>query len=199
MIIGLSYKMGSGKDLVADYLVKHHFFTKISFAKSLKEAVRTIFGFTKEQTDGDLKEVEDSFWGRTPRWIMQTFGTEACRNNIDKDIWVKSLHKQILRNPELNWIISDARFINEVKAIKKWGGRVIKIDRPNNPYSKQSEHSSEVELDSYSNFDWTLTNLEGEEGVKTLYKHVDEMIDVFYRADILNEIFMNIEKERSSK
>lgn len=58
-----------------------------------------------------------------------------------------------------NWIITDVRFPNEVKAIKDKGGIVIRVDRhnhPNEPYP--STHESEIALDNYNNFDYYLIN-----------------------------------------
>jgi len=45
-----------------------------------------------------------------------------------------------------NWIVTDVRFPNEVEAIKKAGGTVIRIDRINNPHPT-SNHISETALD----------------------------------------------------
>jgi dephospho-CoA kinase len=48
MLIGLVGLIGSGKDTVADFLVKYHEFQRDSFAKSLKDAVRAIFGWDRQ-------------------------------------------------------------------------------------------------------------------------------------------------------
>jgi len=66
MII-ISGKSGSGKDVIADYLVSNYGYTKMSIATPLKEACRSIFQFNDDQLYGDLKNVIDHFWGLTPR------------------------------------------------------------------------------------------------------------------------------------
>lgn len=46
MIIGLSGKAGSGKDSFADILVRQEGYTKLSFARNLKEMCKKVFGLT---------------------------------------------------------------------------------------------------------------------------------------------------------
>lgn len=52
MIIGIAGRAGSGKDTVADLLVRDHRFVKIAFADPLKRICKKVFDFTDEQ-----------FWG----------------------------------------------------------------------------------------------------------------------------------------
>jgi len=52
MIIGIAGNAGSGKDTVADHLVKNHGFVKVSLADPLKRIVRDVFAFTDEQLWG---------------------------------------------------------------------------------------------------------------------------------------------------
>ena len=54
-----------------------------------------------------------------------------------------------------SWCITDVRFPNEVKAIKKKDGITIRINRESD---YNSNHFSEVALDNYENFDYTIDN-----------------------------------------
>lgn len=54
-----------------------------------------------------------------------------------------------------SWCITDMRFPNEVKAIKEKDGIVIRINRESD---YNSNHSSEVALDDYEDFDYTIDN-----------------------------------------
>jgi len=48
MIIGVAGNAGSGKDTVADHLVKHHGFVKVALADPLKRICREVFDFSEE-------------------------------------------------------------------------------------------------------------------------------------------------------
>ena len=94
MLIGLVGLIGSGKDTVAERLVTQHGFERDSFAKSLKDATASIFGWDRELLEGNTKESRewreqpDIFWSKkfnkeiTPRWVLQYFGTEVCRGGM---------------------------------------------------------------------------------------------------------------------
>lgn len=54
-----------------------------------------------------------------------------------------------------SWCITDMRFPNEVKAIKEKDGITIRINRETDYVSN---HSSEIALDNYEDFDYTIDN-----------------------------------------
>lgn len=158
-IIGLSGKARAGKDCVANYLTSYHGFKQTAFAESLKEACRVIFGLEDVELHGSKKDVEHEFWGMTPRSILQLVGTEAMRDGFDKNVWVKSVELRIKRSPQ-RWVISDTRFLEEVEAIKAWGGRVFRIDRPEmTDVIATSSHISETALDDYDGWDGVISNV----------------------------------------
>jgi hypothetical protein len=146
MIIGICGLIGAGKDTAADYLVNFHEFRRDSFANTLKDAVAAVFGWDRELLEGRTKEARewreqvDPWWSNrlnmpalTPRWVLQNWGTEVCRNAFHNDIWIASLENK-LRRSRNNTVISDCRFYNEVAAIKNQGGRVIWIQRGITPH-----------------------------------------------------------------
>ena len=141
MIIGITGLISSGKDTVADYLCTFHGFKRISFAGTLKDAVASVFGWDRELLEGSTKtsrewrEEIDAWWADrlaiphlTPRWVLQYWGTEVCRNAFHNDIWVASVENK-LRNTKDDIVITDCRFANEVHAIKKVGGITMRIER----------------------------------------------------------------------
>ena len=145
MIIGVCGFIGSGKDTVADYLVNLHHFRRESFADTLKDAVAAVFGWNRTMLEGRTKQARewreqvDPWWAErlsiphlTPRWILQNWGTEVCRKNFHDDIWIASLENK-LRSSTDDIVISDCRFPNEIAAIKKAGGRVVRVIRGPEP------------------------------------------------------------------
>lgn len=143
MIIGLVGYINSGKDTVGDYLVSHYNFKKLSFASSLKDAVSSIFSWDRNLLEGTSnksriwREQVDPWWSKnlgkinkqeiTPRLILQYIGTEVFRENFNENIWVLSLIKRMLDSP-FNYVVSDVRFENEIKAIASIG-KVFRVRR----------------------------------------------------------------------
>ena len=160
MIIGLGYKARVGKDTVGTYLKERHGYDITSFAYSLKEAVKTIYGWTDNHVYGSLKEVIDPYWEVTPREVMQKFGTDACRNNLDQQIWVKSVQRRITSNARKNWVITDVRFPNEARFVSNLGGLVIRLDRddPDAIAEGTATHSSETAMDNYGGWNNIIKN-----------------------------------------
>ena len=145
MIIGFVGFIGSGKDTAADYLVNFHGFRRDSFANTLKDAVANVFGWDRVLLEGRTKEARewreqvDTWWAQrlnmpnlTPRWILQQWGTEVCRNGFHDDIWIASVENK-MRKTKDNIVISDVRFPNEIKAIHNANGLVIRIKRGPDP------------------------------------------------------------------
>ena len=185
MLIGLVGPIGSGKDTVADRLVTHHGYKRDSFAKSLKDAVSSMFNWDREMLEGNTtssrhwREQPDKFWSErfgktiTPRLILQQFGTEVMRGQMYDGIWVDSV---IGRYKGENTVISDTRFINEIKTIKAHGGIVVLVKREEIPtreeMQKQGAHQSEWDWIG-SDFDYTIDNTSSLEGLNA---NIDQFI-----------------------
>jgi hypothetical protein len=145
MIIGICGFIGSGKDTVADYLTNFHEFRRESFANSLKDAVAQVFGWDRTMIEGRTKQARewreqvDPWWSDrlkmpelTPRWVLQHWGTEVCRHGFHDDIWIASLENK-LRHSEDDVVISDCRFPNEIAAIRRANGLVVRVIRGPEP------------------------------------------------------------------
>jgi hypothetical protein len=145
MIIGFVGFIGSGKDTAADYLVNFHGFRRDSFANTLKDAVSAVFGWDRVLLEGrttqarEWREQIDPWWAErlnmpklTPRWVLQYWGTEVCRQGFHDDVWIASLENKMRKTTD-NIVISDVRFPNEIKAIKNAGGKVVRVVRGDDP------------------------------------------------------------------
>jgi hypothetical protein len=129
-IIGLTGRMGSGMSVAAMELQRLGF-TRTRFAGPLKQMMRCL-GLTDEHIEGKLKEVPcDILGGKTPRFAMQTIGTEWGRDMISSKLWVDVWKHHIEHMPEYIPIsVEDVRFANEANAVRSVGGIVVQINRP---------------------------------------------------------------------
>jgi hypothetical protein len=68
----------------------------------------------------------------TPRHVLQVWGTEVARRGFHDDIWIASLENKLRKTTD-DVVISDCRFPNEIAAIRRAGGKVIRVYRGPEP------------------------------------------------------------------
>jgi hypothetical protein len=175
MIIGLSGYAQVGKDTVANYLVEHYNFTKVSFADPIREALYTLDPIISDLVmlpGVSLASAVDGLgWELVKqsspqvRGLLQRMGTEVGREMFGEDFWV---NRGLLRAKEHeNVVFADTRFVNEANAINANDGQVWRITKPN--HGPVNNHPSETALDNYS-FDWTIPNY-------TVFEELYNLID----------------------
>lgn len=150
-----------------------------NFADPLKQLCIDILGVKHEQcygTDDNKNELVDCYWPgtdskMTAREVLQYVGTDIFRN-MQRNVWSLATIRLIEKEKPSLALIADCRFPNEVEAVKKAGGIVIKLKR--SPY--ESDHKSETALEDdvydQSNFDLIIDNdnIEIEEKNKIIHK-----------------------------
>lgn len=148
--MGLSGRKGSGKTAVAEYLAECYGFHVVALADPMKQAVRAVFGWSADHTDGDLKETVDPRWGISPRQALQDIGEQwgqfglcdrfpAFAETTGRLLWTRRALAQC--DPREPWIVSDVRYEHEAEAIRADGGFVVRIIRPG--HEKSDPHGSE--------------------------------------------------------
>ncbi len=159
ILIGIHGRAGTGKDIAARYLAERFGFMHLAFADHIKKALVILFrdthGLTHEHFSGTKKERVIEGFGKSPRQLMQSFGTEWGREKVNPDVWIMIVHalikarREILSRQNIYFpgaVISDVRFNNEAQWIRSQGGVVIHLYRqaakPVNP------HVSELGIDS---------------------------------------------------
>lgn len=135
IVIGITGLKGSGKDTAAAALIETGEFKSIKFADALKDMLRSLLSFTYDHStveryvEGDLKETPcPALQGKTPRYAMQTLGTEWGRNMIADSLWVDTTIGRIKKCTG-HVVVTDLRFENEFDALKAIGAHTIRIDR----------------------------------------------------------------------
>lgn len=172
MIIGVSGKIGSGKDTFASVMKElqpEYKWDVRKVAGKLKEVASLITGVPINMWED--QEFKNSpmvgEWGMTHREFLQRLGTDGFRNNVHPDIWVKSLFSEYIMKTKAwnddccasynefpNWIVTDIRFPNEAEAIRERGYPLIKIVRD----VSHDHHISETALDGYRRWDFVIDN-----------------------------------------
>lgn len=184
MIIGISGKIGSGKDTVKDILtrqlLKRNFTVEhASFAKKLREVVAAMTGVSFEfLCSHEGKNTLDPTTGLTYGQLLQVIG-QNFRNTFGSDIWVKLAFNESMQSDFI--IFSDVRYVEEYDKILSMGGHVLRLEGdPHNVRvnsSRDLNHSSETALD-HIKFDFVIEN------TGTL-KDLESM-SVYYLANIFN-------------
>ena len=158
MLLGITGKAGSGKDTLADALIRKHGGVKVAFSDTLKAACKVLFQLSESQLYNRAeKERIDERWGRSPRQLMQFVGTDLLRNQLDKEIFIKSMRARVQKLLELHpfVVVADCRFENEAALVRDMGGTVIHLHRVSAP--SVNAHVSEQQLPK-SRLDISLHN-----------------------------------------
>lgn len=166
MIVGISGFAGSGKDTAAEVLIREYGFTRVAFADALREMAYAIDPYVRTDTFSPglypfirLSKLIDSVgWDdaknnqQDVRRLLQRLGTEAGREILGENIWVKTA----LDNADANDIVvTDVRFPNELQGIYERRGFALRIERPG--VGPRNDHASETSLTD-ARFSRTIIN-----------------------------------------
>ena len=206
MILSISGKMGSGKDTVGEIIQKlaltnsNLIFENKKWAYKVKQVATLITGIPIENFEDQefKKSLLGPEWGtitNTPlnaipifedvkfnallsiRELLQKIGTDAMRDGLHENVWVNAMMSEYKKDS--NWVITDTRFPNELKAVKKAGGITINVSRiiftneDTNPIGVNL-HQSETALDD-AIFDYTLKN---DNTIEDLIKNVKTILEI---------------------
>ncbi len=139
-----------------------------SFADIIKDFLRVVLGVDPNDNgakttylwesmpvpSGQKKAPGKGFM--TVRDLKQFFGTDIVRNSFGKNVWANALINRIKEDAPLFAVVDDVRYPNEVEAIQKAGGKVIRLTRQ----PSKDVHESETALDDYHGFDLVIDNTE---------------------------------------
>jgi len=175
-IYAFSGKLGAGKN----YLAEKVFYQSLSPKNTLIMALADHFkvdAIAKDRVDYQRVFVKKD---DETRRLLQKRGTEEGRDKYGADIWIRTLETWIQLYHERGverFIITDIRFPNEARWIRKLGGLTFRVNAPKRneralqeeskgnqeQYQAISQHPSEVGLDEYEDFDYVLNNDYGQE------------------------------------
>lgn len=187
-VIGLAGQQRNGKDVISDYLAERLGWERGAFAASVKKVFCDTFDvdldFVEEWKAN--KEIPPGFQMNV-RQGLQFIG-DGFRK-IQDNIWIELA----FRGRENPFVISDVRYTNELKKIKKMGGLNILVYRPG--YLNDDPNGSEAQIRSY--VEYFISHCE--EGIwknrDTDYDYYDLLIDAFIINDgTLEELYHKVDK-----
>lgn len=182
MIIGLSGYAQSGKDTVAEHLIKNYGYRRVAFADPIRKALYKLNPVVPvgEFNAIHLAQAVDGLgWEETKRLsdetrrLLQVLGTEVGREMFGVDFWVNQAMGNAGKFDRV--VLTDVRYPNEYRAIKSREGIILRIVKPGN--SAVNGHSSETALDSHA-FDGTIVNDGSKED---LFAKIDKVIKELQR------------------
>ncbi|KWV70074.1 hypothetical protein PFLuk1_02630 [Pseudomonas fluorescens] len=172
ILIGLTGRARSGKTTAAEHLARTYLLEQYAFADPLRDGLMAIFNLDPTDFEGDRKEQPLGWLDCSPRQLMQSMGTEWARNTLHPDVWVKLAEQNLeymtkALGAVLGFVVSDVRFENEADLIRRRGGTVIHILRPNaltvNPHISEAgiaANSADLTLPNYGTVESFLRSLD---------------------------------------
>ena len=190
MLIGIVGLERTGKDTVANYLVKNHNFLKYNLAQPIKEIGKIMFNWDINEMETNKKDEIDTNTGIIPRDFYKWFGTQICQFEIykhfpelkdkipERHMWSHIMKNFVLekrnKNINANIIIPDIRFLHEMSVLKELGGHLIYLDRIQNPNFNNYE-LKEIMKKENNYIDYTLEN---RDSIELLYKSIEHLIKI---------------------
>ena len=144
-LLAFTGRQQAGKTTAAKHIAATLGFKRLSFAQPIRDMLMAL-GLTADDMDERKEMPHILLCGQTPRFAMQTVGTEWGRRLIGEEIWLnKARHyiNQARTFPDFRGIvIDDCRFDNEAALVRSLGGVVIHVTRLDMP-TVASTHASE--------------------------------------------------------
>lgn len=177
IVIGVAGPAGAGKDTVGDYLHANHGFQKMSFAAPLKRMLAA--AGLAEPLDRAKKEELIPGLNFSWRHAAQTLGTQWGREQLDPNLWVKLVRREILalaekRREETRIVLTDVRFENEAAMVRELGGQVWHLKGRRAELGAAAGHVSEKEVLFYPHQDELIDN---RENLHVLHLQIEDLFE----------------------
>lgn len=166
-LIGIAGCARSGKNTTASFLmdVLSAKWDAVAFADPIKHMLHVIGIECTDHMKAEIVEGMDV----TPRYLMQTLGTEWGRA-IDPDIWVKTFKRL---NAGMCLVVPDVRFENEADLVRKHGILIHVTGRGGIEGNHVSEKPlsfkpGDIVMDNSRDMDWLRAQVDGNAVIKQM-------------------------------
>jgi dephospho-CoA kinase len=184
--VALVGKQGAGKTAIAKELIVKYGYVAHSWAEPVRHIFEIAYGEITNygEVKGrmfDVRLKDGSITQRSGRELLQRIGTDAIREIVDQDFWIKSGIRRIWRPMTVN---DDTRFLNEADALHKRGWVIVRVEASELIRRRRigagfidAEHSSEREQESIKE-DYFLDN-----EVRSIEEVAKELIEYLNSLD----------------
>jgi hypothetical protein len=151
IVVGLMGAKQSGKDTLAEFLVKDHGYVRLAFADVMRDALLMLDPWVYQWSSTHRLSylVANLGWDRAKelypeiRRLLQVFGTEVGREVFGETVWVDMLDRKVesILNEGRDIVVTDIRFPNEADMLTDHGAYLVRIERLG--LSDTDQHASE--------------------------------------------------------
>jgi hypothetical protein len=188
-VLALIGPLGVGKTTVANILVEHRGYTRIPFARAVKQDCADMLNFIVQQhkvqsgwntypsriTVDTIEQFKTDVFGP----LLQWYGTDFWRNFMDEpEHWI-ARWSQDVRNVNRPVVVDDCRFLNEAEALSALDFSIVRLFRPSalSRDARSTQHASETEQRSIPVHEtWMLNAMEPDELTHTILRLHDELV-----------------------
>jgi dephospho-CoA kinase len=125
--IALIGQMGTGKSTIAAALGEFGY-TRFSWAAAVRAVAKLAYGEVSKNQVYEVM-VNGRPTARTGREILQRIGTDALRDQVDEDFWIRSGLRAIEKLPA-PLVNDDTRFENEAETLSRAGWVIVRVQVP---------------------------------------------------------------------
>jgi hypothetical protein len=204
VIILITGKAGSGKDVVGDYLKEKYKFHKLSIATSLKSIFRSEFNLTKDELKkyknifrttwkiSYFKDIDDKLYNK----LLNRYKDEnrefkgliehskTTKELIYEDYFIEYLiesNKPIIDNPVNKIVIPDWRFLNELgyinKNVRNHKVYTLRIVADENTLNNRGyKLLDDISENELNNYDTYYTLENNNDDLESLYNKIEEFV-----------------------
>lgn len=135
--IAIVGEFASGKTTLADYLVENHGYTRVSFAKRLKEVCAAVYNGGQPIEKNASYVVSRESTNDTiisGRQVLQEFGQSV--KALDRDFWIRWLLADLEKEARTgsvrpgSYVTDDCRFDYEADILRQHGFLIVKVSTP---------------------------------------------------------------------
>jgi hypothetical protein len=137
----------AGKTTLAEGIADAWNYERMAFADPIAWMLEVLC-IMRRCEDVPKDENRPELWGKSLRHLKRTLGTEWGRQMVNENIWLDILKDRIADQDSgyFGVVIDDVRFDNEAEYVRKAGGVLVLLERPEAAGEVETNHASDRAL-----------------------------------------------------